>query len=99
MLRLCLLKASGGCWQTRHLIPSGSLFSIAKVASSVLVAFCSSLADGEALDGGLLLGETEGRGIGLLNVLRLLHTVEFNMAVAGEVWADATVRAVGATAS
>lgn len=66
---------------------------------SLWTHLCSSLADGEALDGGLLLGETEGRGIGLLNVLRLLHTVEFNMAVAGEVWADATVRAVGATAS
>ena len=60
---------------------------------------CSSLADGEALDGGLLLGEAEGGGIGLLHVLGLLVAVELDVAVGGEVGADATVGTVGSTAT
>ncbi len=59
----------------------------------------SSLANCKALDGGLLLGETEGGGIGLLDVLGLLVAVELDVAVRGEVGADATVSTVGSTAA
>jgi hypothetical protein len=58
-----------------------------------------SLANSEALDGGLLLGETESRGISLLDIPGHLDAVELNMAVAGEVGADATVGAVSAAAA
>jgi len=61
---------------------------------------CSLAAtNGETLNGGLLLGETEGGGIGLGDILGHLDAVELNMAVAGEVGADATVGTVSATAA
>ena len=59
--------------------------------------FRYSLADGEALNGSLLLGETEGGGISLLHVLGLLNAHELDVAVGGQVGADTTVGTVSAT--
>ena len=58
---------------------------------------CCSLADGEALDSGLLLGETESGSVSLLNILGLLVAVELDVAVGAEVGADATVGTVRST--
>jgi hypothetical protein len=65
---------------------------------SVQVSGCS-LADREALDGGLLLGEAQSGGVRLLHILGLLDAVELNVAVAGEVGADTTVGTVGSSAT
>lgn len=58
-----------------------------------------SLSDGEALDGGLLLGETEGGLVGLADLLGLLDAVELNVAVGGEVGRDATMGTVRPSAA
>ena len=58
-----------------------------------------SLADSEALDGSLLAGQTERGLVSLLHLRRLLVALELDVAVRGEVGADATVGAVGATAT
>ena len=68
-------------------------------ANARLSKACSLAANGKALHGSLLLGQTEGWSIGLGDVLGLLHTVELDVAVAGKVGADATVGAVSATAA
>ena len=47
----------------------------------------------------MLLGEAESRSIGLLDVPGDLGSVELNVAVAGEVGADATVGTVGPSAA
>ena len=72
-----------------------------KLSCASAVSKSSSLAatNGEALDSGLLLSEAEGGAISLLDILGNLNTVELNMAVAGEVRADATVGTVRATAA
>ena len=56
-----------------------------------------SLADGESVDGGLLLGHAKGGLVSLSNILGLLDAVELDMAVRGEVWADATMGSVGSS--
>ena len=58
-----------------------------------------SLADGEALDGGLFLGHAEGGLVSLGDLLGLLDAVELDVAVGGEVGADATVGTVGSSAA
>ena len=55
--------------------------------------------DGEAVHSSLLLRQAQGGLVGLLNLLRLLETMELNVAVGGEVGADATVSTVGSTAA
>lgn len=65
---------------------------------SVQVSGCS-LADREALDGGLLLGEAQGGGVSLLHILGLLVALELNVTVAGEVGANTTVSTVGSSTS
>ena len=54
-------------------------------------------ADGEAGDGSLLLGHAESGLVGLGDVLGLLNAVELDVAVGGEVRADATVGTVGSS--
>jgi len=59
---------------------------------------CSLLADGEtSASGGLLLGEAGSDLVGLGNGTRLLEAVEFNVAVAAQVWGDATMGSVGSS--
>ena len=58
-----------------------------------------SLADGEALDGGLFLGHAEGGLVSLGDLLGLLDAVELDVAVGGEVGADTTVGTVGSSAA
>ena len=58
-----------------------------------------SLADGEALDGGLFLGHAEGGLVSLGDLLGLLEAVELDVAVGGEVGADTTVGTVGSSAA
>jgi len=73
------------------------VFQCEMLCASAVFSKSSSLADGEALDSGLLLGKTKGGGIGLLDVLGDLDAVELNVTVAGEIRADATVGTVSAT--
>lgn len=70
-----------------------------KLCKSAVSSKSYSFANGEALDGSLLLGEAEGGGIGLLDILVNLGAVELNMTVAGEVGANATVGTVRASAA
>ena len=60
---------------------------------------CSLAANGEALHSSLLLGQTEGGSLALITAFALLDTVELDVAVAGQVGADATVGTVSATAA
>jgi hypothetical protein len=57
----------------------------------------SSFADGETLNGGLLLGHAESGLVGLGDFLGSLDTVELNVRVGGEVWGDTTVGSVGSS--
>jgi hypothetical protein len=59
----------------------------------------SCLSDSKSLGGGLSGGELGGSLVGLLDVTGLLDAVELNVAVGGEVGADATVGSVSSTAA
>jgi hypothetical protein len=68
------------------------------VLELAIYSLCS-FADGETLDGGLLLGKTERGLVGLGDLLGLLGALELDVAVRREVWADATMGSVGSSAS
>jgi len=65
---------------------------------SVLVVSLGG-SDSKSLGGGLSRGELESWLVGLLDVARPLGAVELNVAVRGQVWADATVSTVGSSAA
>ena len=56
-----------------------------------------SFANGETVDGALLLGHAKGGLVSLGNILGSLDTVELNVTVRGKVWADATMGSVGSS--
>lgn len=60
---------------------------------------CSCLSDGKSLGGGLSGGELGGSLVGLLDITGLLNAVELDVAVGGQVGADATVGSVSSTAA
>lgn len=59
----------------------------------------SSLSDGKTLTGGLFLGETEGRLVGLNHLAALFKAVELNVTVGAQVGRNATVGSVGTSAA
>lgn len=58
-----------------------------------------SFSDGETLASGLLLGQTQGGLVGLLDLAALFEAVELNVAVGAEVGRNASMGSVGSSAT